>query len=67
MAETGRTLSGRPARSEEQELRDKGRDQRDLAERYGKKDDGSSNHPQTTRTGLKGASNVGEDETSGDG
>ena len=61
------TSTGQPARSAKSELRDKGRDQRDLDERLGKHDDGTSNHPESKQTGQKGASNVGEDETSGDG
>lgn len=68
MAEqTGHTINGRPARSAAQERADKGSDQRGLGERYGKEDDGTSNHPETKRTGRKGASNAGEDLTSGDG
>lgn len=65
MAETGHSITGTPARSVEEELDDKGRDQRNLRERVGTKDDGSSNHPATKRTGRKDHSNVGEDETSG--
>jgi hypothetical protein len=64
---SGHTIAGKPARSAKSELRDKGRDQRDLAERLGQQDDGTSNHPETKQTGTKGASNVGEDQTSGDG
>ena len=68
MAErSGHTINGRPAASAEEEQREKGSDQRRLGERYGKEDDGTSNHPETKRTGKKGASNAGEDLTSGDG
>lgn len=44
---------------------DKGEDQRLLGERYGKKETGPALHPATKESGRKGASNVGEDETSG--
>lgn len=47
--------------------RDKGRDERNLMTRYGRKDDSGSNHPLAREKGIKGASNVGEDETSGEG
>ena len=50
---------------EEEELEKKGRDQRWLSERFGKREREFSNHPETKRTGYKGASNVGEDESSG--
>jgi hypothetical protein len=46
---------------------DKGSDERNLGERYGSKDDSGSNHPLSRESGVKGASNVGEDATSGDG
>ncbi len=46
---------------------DKGRDERNLMQRYGRKDDSGSNHPLSREQGIKGASNVGEDETSGEG
>jgi len=62
---SGQTTAGQPARSEKSELKDKGRDQRSLEERLGKEDDGTSNHPETKQTGIKGASNAGEDQTSG--
>jgi hypothetical protein len=44
---------------------EKGADQRWLGERYGRVEEGPALHPLTRETGLKGASNVGEDETSG--
>ncbi|HEY6878468.1 MAG TPA: hypothetical protein VI299_10645 [Polyangiales bacterium] len=47
--------------------RDKGRDERNLGERFGRPDDSQSNHPWSRESGIKGASNVGEDTTSGDG
>ncbi len=46
--------------------KDKGSDQRNLGERYGREDDSGSNHPLSRESGIKGASNVGEDATSGD-
>jgi hypothetical protein len=46
---------------------DKGRDERGIGERLGRVDRSGSNHPQTKETGIKSESNVGEDETSGDG
>jgi hypothetical protein len=53
-------------KSERQELAAKGRDQRDLSERYGKRVGVAfAIHPETRRTGRQGASNVGEDESSG--
>ncbi|MDB4991115.1 MAG: hypothetical protein JWN04_6293 [Myxococcaceae bacterium] len=55
------------AKSEGQELREKGREERGIDERSGHADDGSSNHPETKRTGYKSDSNAGEDLTSGDG
>lgn len=68
MAEqSGRSITGKPVKSAESELRDKGRDERHMDERFGKEDDGTSNHPETKETGIKGASNAGEDLTSGDG
>jgi hypothetical protein len=44
---------------------EKGADQRWLGERYGRVERGPALHPFTRETGRKGASNVGEDETSG--
>jgi hypothetical protein len=44
---------------------DKGREQRALTERQGREVDGEPTHPEERETGHKGASNVGEDETSG--
>jgi hypothetical protein len=61
----GKTIEGKPGRSEKSELRDKGRDEKGLKERSGQPDDGSSNHPVTKKTGVKAESNVGEDLTSG--
>lgn len=52
---------------EKSALRDKGRDERGIGERLGREDKSGSNHPQTKETGVKAESNVGEDETSGDG
>lgn len=40
-------------------------DQADLSERYGRPEKGLSNHPYTKESGLKGASNVQDDETAG--
>jgi hypothetical protein len=45
--------------------RAKGADERWLRERYGRVERGPALHPWTKETGLKGASNVGQDETSG--
>jgi hypothetical protein len=45
--------------------KDKGHDERNLKQRYGSKDDSGSNHPLSREQGIKGASNVGEDATSG--
>ncbi|MET0286127.1 MAG: hypothetical protein ABW352_16720 [Polyangiales bacterium] len=47
--------------------KDKGKDERNLGQRYGREDDSHSNHPLSRESGVKGASNVGEDSTSGDG
>jgi hypothetical protein len=47
--------------------KEKGRDERNLGQRYGRPDDSGSNHPAAREDGIKGASNVGEDQTSGDG
>jgi hypothetical protein len=43
----------------------KGADQRNEGERYGRPAHGPATHPYTKKTGRKGASNAGEDETSG--
>ncbi|MFT3925754.1 MAG: hypothetical protein QM778_24645 [Myxococcales bacterium] len=40
-------------------------DQADLSERYGKIEQGRSNHPYTRESGRKGASNVWEDDIAG--
>lgn len=47
--------------------KDKGKAERNLKQRYGQEDDSGSNHPLSREQGIKGASNVGEDNTSGDG
>jgi hypothetical protein len=44
---------------------DKGADQRLLKERINQVEEGPLLHPQSKETGMKGASNVGEDESSG--
>lgn len=46
---------------------DKGREQRGQGERMGSEVDGQATHPEERETGHKAASNVGQDETSGDG
>jgi hypothetical protein len=46
---------------------DKGREERHMGERFGRPEEGPPLHPQTKETGTKGASNAGEDLTSGDG
>jgi hypothetical protein len=43
----------------------KGADQRWLGERFGRRETGVALHPWSRETGRKGASNVGQDETSG--
>lgn len=50
---------------EDRKQPEKGADQRLLGERYGKKETGPALHPATKESGQKGASNVGQDETSG--
>jgi hypothetical protein len=44
---------------------DKGAEQRGLGERIGREEEGPALHPTSRESGTKGASNVGEDETSG--
>jgi hypothetical protein len=44
---------------------DKGAEQRGLGERLGQEEDGPPLHPAAKESGTKGASNAGEDETSG--
>ena len=44
---------------------DKGADQRRLGERLGRPETGPKLHPASRESGTKGASNVGEDESSG--
>jgi hypothetical protein len=56
-----------PAKDEKTELREKDRDERNLGERYGREATGEENDPESKETGYKGASNAGEDLTSGDG
>ena len=63
----GRTINGHLAKDEAAELRQKGSTARNLRERSGHRDDGSSTHPVSRETGTKGESNVGVDESSGDG
>lgn len=63
----GHTITGKPAKDEASELREKGRTARNMRERSGHPDDGTSTHPAAKETGTKGESNVGIDETSGDG
>lgn len=63
----GHTINGHPAKDEATELREKGSASRNMRERSGHRDDGSSTHPVSQETGTKGESNVGVDETSGDG
>ena len=43
----------------------KGEDQRGLGERYGKEAREPRLHPASKESGIEGASNVGQDETSG--
>jgi hypothetical protein len=43
----------------------KGKDQKGLGERYGKKATAPALHPAEKESGTQGASNVSEDETSG--
>ena len=62
----GRTLSGQPARSEEDELKRKQRNKGSMDEKSGSEDDGSSNHPTPKEHGTHGESNVGQDGLSGD-
>lgn len=64
----GRTWSGQPALSEEEELKRKSHRKSGLGlgEIFGSKDDGSSNHPVAKETGHRGASNSEEDSLSGD-
>jgi len=62
----GRTLSGEPARSEEEELKRKSRNKLLQDEKSGTEDDGSSNHPVTKETGVNQQSNAGQDSLSGD-
>jgi hypothetical protein len=52
-------------RETKREPDDKGADQRGLGERLGRQEKGPALHPAAKESGVKGASNVGEDETSG--
>jgi hypothetical protein len=61
----GHTATGGPALTEAEELRGKSRQQKNLKERSGQRDDGPRTHPEARRSGRKGASNVGEDLSSG--
>lgn len=61
----GHTATGTPVRTEAEELRAKSRQQKNLKERLGQRDDGPRTHPEARRTGRKGGSNVGEDLSSG--
>lgn len=45
--------------------KDKGAQQRGLGERFGRDAKGPPLHPAAKESGIEGASNVGEDETSG--
>lgn len=47
------------------EEKQKGEDQRGLGERYGKETRGPRLHPASKESGREGASNVGQDESSG--
>jgi hypothetical protein len=49
----------------QQKRDDKGADQRRLGERIGRPETGPKLHPLSREAGIKGASNVGEDESSG--
>lgn len=63
----GRTISGQPARSEEEELKHKSRRKGLVGgELLGSEDDGSSNHPVAKETGVNQRSNAGQDELSGE-
>jgi len=53
------------AAEKQKEKDDKGKDQRGLGERYGKKASGPLLHPNEKERGTRGASNAGEDESSG--
>jgi hypothetical protein len=61
----GETIYGDKARSESSELKDKGRDQKNLKERTSQEADDRALHPVSKETGYKGESNVGQDLTSG--
>jgi hypothetical protein len=52
-------------KSQQPKQPEKGKDQRLLGERYGKKASHPLLHPVEKETGRRGASNVGEDESSG--
>ena len=61
----GKSWSGQPARSEEEELKNKKSRKGGIWELFGSKEEGDSLHPTAKETGYNGASNVGEDEQSG--
>jgi hypothetical protein len=64
----GKDQQAAPTSSEEyQRSFDKGREQRKQGERTGSEVDGMPTHPEERDSGHKGHSNVGQDETSGDG
>lgn len=52
-----------PERQDEAD--DKGAEQRGLGERIGREEKGPAVHPATKESGTKGASNAGEDASSG--
>lgn len=62
----GKTLSGQPARSEEDELALKRRNKWTMGEKSGSTAEGNENHPSPKEHGTHGESNVGQDELSGD-
>ncbi|MDB4972073.1 MAG: hypothetical protein JWN48_414 [Myxococcaceae bacterium] len=66
-AQQPRSQAGSPHKSEQEELRDKDREERNLDEVSGQPDSGRSNNPESRETGYKGESNAGQDLTSGDG
>ena len=63
--EQGHTWSGKPAVSEEEELKRKGRNKWTMGEASGSEDHDDSKHPVAQETGIKGESNAGQDEVSG--
>ena len=66
MAErTSHSVYGKPATTEQEELRRKGQHEKNMKERTSQEADEKDIHPVAKETGYKGASNVGEDLTSG--